>query len=100
MLLENLKASGNGCIINVVSELYKSGSIGFDNLMMNTGYKAGDAYANLKLASVLFTVELAERNSANNISVNALHPGVLATSAFREYPNLMVKFMNLLLEKP
>lgn len=100
MLLENLEASGNGRIINVVSELYKSGSIDFDNLMLKTGYKAGDAYANSKLASVLYTVELAKRTSLKGITVNALHPGVLATSAFRDYPNFITKFMNLFLEKP
>ena len=61
MLLENLEASGNGRIINVVSELYKNGKIDFDNLMMKTGYKVGDAYANSKLATVLYTVELAKR---------------------------------------
>lgn len=100
MLLENLEASGNGRIINVVSELYKNGSIDFDNLMLKTGYKVGDAYANSKLAAVLYTVELAKRARENGITVNALHPGVLATSAFRDYPNFVVKLMNLFLEKP
>lgn len=100
MLLENLEESKNGRIINVVSELYKNGSIDFGNLMMTTGYKVGDAYANSKLACVLYTVELAKRTEDRRITVNALHPGVLATSAFRDYPNLMVKLMNLFLEKP
>ena len=100
MLMENLQASGNGRIINVVSELYKNGSIDFDNLMLENGYKAGDAYANSKLASVLYTVELAERESCNGISVNALHPGVLATDSFRDYPRLLTKILNLVLEKP
>ena len=99
-LLERLEASGNGRIINVVSELYKSGSIDFDNLMLRTGYKAGDAYANSKLATVLYTVELAKRTQNKGVTVNALHPGVLATSAFRDYPNLIMRFVNLLLEKP
>ncbi len=100
MLLENLEASENGRIINVVSELYKSGSINFDNLMLKTGYKADNAYANSKLAAVLYTTELAKRVRDKGITVNALHPGVLATSAFRDYPNLIMKFMNLFLENP
>jgi len=93
MLLDNLEASGNGRIVNVVSELYKSGKIDLDNLMLKTGYKVGDAYANSKLATVLYTVELAKRTSKTGVTVNALHPGVLATSAFRDYPNLVVKLM-------
>jgi NAD(P)-dependent dehydrogenase (short-subunit alcohol dehydrogenase family) len=100
LLLENLEASGNGRIVNVVSELYKSGSIDFDNLMLKTGYKVGDAYANSKLATVLYTVELAKRTREKGITVNALHPGVLATNAFRDYPKFVVKLMNLFLEKP
>ena len=100
MLLENLKASENGRIINVVSELYKNGSINFDNLMLKTGYKAGNAYANSKLAAVLYTTELAKRVRDKGITVNALHPGVLATSAFRDYPKFIMKFMNLFLETP
>ncbi|MBC8505359.1 MAG: SDR family NAD(P)-dependent oxidoreductase [Anaerolineales bacterium] len=100
MLIENLEASGNGRIINMVSELYKSGAIDFENIMMETGNKVGSAYANSKLAVVLYTIELAKRTREKGIAVNAMHPGVLATSAFRDYPNLMVKFMSLFLEKP
>jgi len=100
MLLENLEASGNARIINVVSELYKSGSIDFDNLMLKTGYKAGGAYANSKLASVLYTVELAKGTRDKGITVNALHPGVLATNSFRDYPNFIMKIVNLFLENP
>ena len=100
MLLENLEFSGGGRIINVVSELYKSGTINFENLMLKTGYKAGDAYANSKLATILYTVELAKQTRDKGITVNALHPGVLATNAFRDYPKFVVKLMNLFLEKP
>ena len=100
MLLENLQASGNGRIINVVSELYKNGSINFDNLMLEKGYKAGDAYANAKLATVLYTVALANRVKNSGMCVNAMHPGVLATDAFRDYPALLTKVLNLFLEKP
>ena len=100
MLLDNLEASGNGRIVNVVSELFKNGSIDFENLMLKTVYKAGDAYANSKLASVLCGVELAKRTRNKGITVNALHPGVLATNSFRDYPNFIMKFINLFLENP
>lgn len=100
LLLDNLQASGNARIVNVVSELYKSGSINFDNLMLKTGYKAGDAYANSKMAAVLYTVELAKRMKAKGITVNALHPGVLATNSFRDYPKFVVKLLNMFLENP
>jgi NAD(P)-dependent dehydrogenase (short-subunit alcohol dehydrogenase family) len=100
MLLENLLAGGSGRVINVVSDLYKNGSLDFDNLMLESGYKAGDAYANAKLAAVLYTVALANRVKNTGLSVNAMHPGVLATGVFRDYPALLAKILNLFLEKP
>ena len=99
LLLDNLAASGNGRIVNVVSELYKSGKINFDDLMLKQKYKVGDAYANAKYASVLFSAELAQRVQEKGITVNTLHPGVLATEAFRDYPKLLMKLMGLFLEK-
>lgn len=100
LLLENLAASGEARIINVSSEVYKNGSIDFDNLMMQTDYKVGDAYANSKLAVVLFTAELANRVKDKGITVNAMHPGVLATDAFRDYPGFIMNIFKLFLEKP
>lgn len=100
LLLENLAASGNGRIINVVSELYKSGKINFDDLMLEKNYKVGDAYANAKYASVLFSAEFAQKVKEKGVTVNTVHPGVLATEVFRDYPKLLAKFMNLFLEKP
>jgi len=100
MLLENLEAVGHGRIINVVSELYKRGTIKLDDLSTQSLYKAGDAYANSKLATVLYTIELAERTRDRGITVNALHPGVLATNAFRDYPGFFMKIMKFFLEKP
>jgi len=100
MLLKKLEASGDGRIINVVSELYNNGSLNFDDLMLESKYKAGDAYANSKLAAVLYTVELAKQIKDQGITVNALHPGVLATSSFRDYPNFVVKLLNMFLENP
>jgi retinol dehydrogenase-12/retinol dehydrogenase-13 len=100
LLLENLMASGNGRIINVSSQLYESGSINLDDLMMKNKYKAGDAYANSKLAGILYTIDLAKKMAGKGITVNALHPGVLATDAFRDYPKFLVKIANLFLENP
>ncbi len=100
LLLDTLRRTQNARIVNVISELYKNGSIQFDDLMLERGYKAGRAYANSKLACALFTLELARRTADDHITVNALHPGVLATDAFRDYPKLVVKALNLFLEKP
>jgi retinol dehydrogenase-14 len=100
ILLPNLIQSGSGRIINVISELYRSASIPLDDIMMNTKYSAGAAYGRSKLALGLYTIELSRLIAPMPLKVMALHPGVLATSAFREYPNLLIKILNLFLEKP
>ena len=51
--------------------------VDFDDVMLERGYDAYGAYAQSKLAQVLFTVELAERLSGREITVNALHPATL-----------------------
>jgi NAD(P)-dependent dehydrogenase (short-subunit alcohol dehydrogenase family) len=43
-------------------------------------YRATDAYARSKLANVLHTFALARRMAGSDISVNCLHPGVVATN--------------------
>ena len=80
--------------------MYKGGSIDLADLMMEKGYKAGDAYTNSKLANILNTIELAKRTRGKGVTVNAMHPGVLATNVFRDYPTWIMKTVNLFLEKP
>jgi NAD(P)-dependent dehydrogenase (short-subunit alcohol dehydrogenase family) len=47
----------------------------FDDLMLERGYEGYRAYAQSKLAQVMFTFELAERRP--DLVVNALHPATL-----------------------
>jgi retinol dehydrogenase-12 len=46
-------------------------------------YRAFRAYARSKLGVILFTLELAERLASRNVSVNAVHPGVVSTDMIR-----------------
>lgn len=81
LLFDLLKKSDHGRIINVSSEAYKMGKADFGNIQLKTDYSAMWAYANSKLDNLLFTKELDRRikKQGLNISVNALHPGVVAT---------------------
>jgi NAD(P)-dependent dehydrogenase (short-subunit alcohol dehydrogenase family) len=47
----------------------------FDDLMFERGYEAYAAYAQSKLAQIMFTFELAERR--RDLVVNALHPATM-----------------------
>ena len=73
LLLANLREPAR--IVNVSS--IGQAPIDFDDPMLQRGYDAYGAYAQSKLAQILFTVELAERLGDREITVNAVHPATL-----------------------
>src|SRR6056297_2549077 len=78
-LLDALKQNAPSRIINVSSMVHESGSIDFDDLQSSRSYNPSRAYAQSKVAMVLFTRELHRRYFKDGISANALHPGVIKT---------------------
>ncbi len=83
LLLDVLKASAPARILNVTSSAERSGVIDFDDLQGERGYGGIQAYNRSKLAIVLFTYELARRLEGTGVTVNCLHPGVVATNLGR-----------------
>jgi NAD(P)-dependent dehydrogenase (short-subunit alcohol dehydrogenase family) len=79
-LLELLKASAPSRIVNVASNAHRRGRIQFDDLQLERGYTGWRAYAQSKLANLLFTRELARRLVGTGVTANSVHPGVVATS--------------------
>jgi len=59
-------------IVNIASIAQQE--IDFDDVMIASNFSGGRAYAQSKLAQVLFTIDLAERLEGTDIIVNALHP--------------------------
>ena len=80
LLLDTIKASAPARIINVSSRSHARAQINFDDLQSRSSYRGLQAYAQSKLAIVLFTYELARRLEGTGVTVNALHPGVVATN--------------------
>lgn len=78
LLLEHLHKSSEGRIVNVSSQA-QALSIDFDNLNGEKYYDSYNAYAVSKLENVLFTYKLARELKQQELTVNALHPGVIAT---------------------
>jgi len=78
LLLDTIKASAPARIINVSSGAHTSGKIEFDNLQGERAYGLS-AYDHSKLANILFTMELSRRLEGSGVTVNALHPGFVAT---------------------
>ncbi len=79
LLLPSLEASESARVINVASNAHKQGVIDFDDLQSQNDYVGLQAYAQSKLALVLFTYELARQLEGSAVTVNALTPGLVAT---------------------
>ncbi|AFN74558.1 oxidoreductase, short chain dehydrogenase/reductase family [Melioribacter roseus P3M-2] len=73
-----------GRIINVSSIAHQNGKLDWNNLNAEILYDPYGAYALSKLANIIFTIELANRlKNKKQITVNALHPGVIDTKLLR-----------------
>lgn len=79
LLLDTVKSSAPARIINVCSTAHVQGWIDFDDLQGAKSYNLWKAYRQAKLALLLFTYELADQLKGTGVTVNALHPGVIAT---------------------
>ncbi|MDT8340854.1 MAG: SDR family NAD(P)-dependent oxidoreductase [Longimicrobiales bacterium] len=72
LLLPRLRESAPARIVNVASVAQSPPD--FDDLMLTRAYTTGRAYAQSKLAQILFTLDLAAALRGTGVTVNALHP--------------------------
>lgn len=86
LLLDVLKASAPARVILVSSNGHYGGTMDFNDLGFEHGYQIMRAYGRSKLAAVLFTRELAKRLKGAEVTVNAVHPGAVATSIWDRAP--------------
>lgn len=100
LLLPLVKKAENARIINLSSELYKNGKVYLNDRFTNQKFDGNKAYADSKLLIIFFTKSLAKRLSNTNVTVNALHPGVVGTDVFREYPKWFSRVLNLFISTP
>ncbi len=80
LLLDLLRASAPARIVNVASRAHLRGSLDLDRPLSEGRYRPMAAYSRSKLANVVYTLELAERLRGTGVTVNCLHPGVVATN--------------------
>lgn len=97
-LLDQL--ANDGRVVMLSSSGHKAaprGGIQFDNLSGENGYNGWRAYAQSKLANLLFAKELARRfeEDDTNRVANALHPGVIDTNLGRHMNAIMRAGMKL-----
>src|SRR2546421_5239191 len=83
LLLPLLKASAPSRIVNVAS--LGQHPLDFENVMLTKDYSGGRAYAQSKLAQIMFTIDLARELKGSGVTVNALHPATyMNTTMVRE----------------
>ncbi len=80
LLLDVIQASPSARIVNVSSAAHFGGKIDFEDLEGRLRYTGWKAYGQSKLADVMFTYALARRLVRTGVTVNALHPGVVASN--------------------
>lgn len=90
LLLDRLTASAPARIINVSSMAHYGSRLNFDDLQNSQSYNGWRAYGQSKLANLYFTYELARRLEGTGVTVNALHPGFVASNFGRSNGGLFI----------
>ena len=93
LLLDRLKASAPARVVTVSSNAQSLGAIDFEDLQGERRYSGQDAYNQSKLASVLFTYELARRLVGTGVTATVLHPGVVNSGFGAEDPSRIFRLL-------
>jgi NAD(P)-dependent dehydrogenase (short-subunit alcohol dehydrogenase family) len=94
LLLDLLKASAPSRIVNVSSEAHRSARLDLNDLQFETRkYNPFAAYGQSKLLMNAFTFELAGRLEGTGVTVNCLHPGVVATNIWPAHAPLVLRMI-------
>ncbi len=99
LLLDLLKKSAPSRIVNVSSAGHPTTKLNFDDLEGQRRYTGMGAYAQAKLANILFTYELARRLRGTGVTVNALHPGSVATNFGAGQPGPLTQVIRFFLSR-
>jgi NAD(P)-dependent dehydrogenase (short-subunit alcohol dehydrogenase family) len=79
LLRDHLHGHDGARIVNVSSATHLSATLHWDDLDLATGYSPTTAYAQSKLALVVYSRWLADQLPAPDVEVVSMHPGVIST---------------------
>lgn len=94
LLLDLVKGSAPSRIVNVSSEAQRRARVDMNDMQFEQRkYNAFAAYGQSKALMNAFTFELARRLDGTGVTVNCLHPGVVATNIWGTNPPLIFKLI-------
>lgn len=106
-LLERRIRDAGARVINVSSGAHRAGRLDrrpIPEILRGEGrYNGWQAYADSKVANVLFARELHRRWGGDGVSAFSVHPGVLSTNIWdrnRAFPMLVTRFLRLFMQSP
>jgi len=98
LLLDRM--TDDGRIVTVASRVHYKGKLELARIAARQArYGAQAAYAQSKLANVLHTFALARRLAATRITVNCLHPGVVATNLLPRWLQLIKPLISRVIDE-
>lgn len=89
LLWDKLVAGAPARVVNVSSDAHRSAKLDFNDLQNKKNYQGFRVYSQSKLANILFTRELDRRRGGADVTVNALHPGFIASNFGRNNKGLV-----------
>ena len=100
-LLDAVKAATAGRIVVTSSMIHNLGKIDEASFKDPSRHSTGlHSYGQAKLANLLFTRELARRLKNTKVTVNAFHPGAVATGIYRQVPGFLQPLIRLTMLTP
>ena len=95
LLVPALRQTASPRVVNVSSVGHAAGRLDWSDLELERDYRSLRAYANSKLALVLFTRELARREPG--VTASSVHPGLNATRIWRGVPEALTRLGEIVL---
>lgn len=92
LLYPAITKAEDGRIVSVASDSHFQGKMHFDDLYLTKKYHGLRAYAQSKLANILFTYELDRQKPHENVSTYAVQPGLVKTDIGVKHTNWLHAF--------
>ncbi|WP_194836684.1 SDR family oxidoreductase [Nocardia sp. XZ_19_369] len=86
LLIDLMVRSAPSRVLFTSSVLHFGATLDFDDLGLARGYSGEQAYSRSKLANILYARALARRVEGTGVTVNAFHPGAVATGIWDSMP--------------